>query len=336
MNITRNDVARLAGVSSATVSYVINNGPRPVAEHTRQKVLRAIEQLGYNPSIVARSLKTKKTTTVGVVISDILNPVFSALAKGIEDVMLERNYNLILCNSDENPERELRYLRMLVSKQVDGIVMTPTGKNLHFLLQTVAARSCPIVLVDRQIEGLPIDCVMFDNENGAYEATRHLIERGHRRIALLNLPSTLTPGRERLLGYERALREASVPRHAELVREGSFKAEEASGLAEMLLNSPQPPTALLVSSNRLLAGVLNYTKRNHIPIPQRLALVGFDDVPYYAYTSPSITAVATDLKSMGTAIGRLLEKHITSSNGDFTPQAIRVPCKLMVRESTTG
>src|SRR4030095_14359926 len=102
MNITRNDVARLAGVSSATVSYVINNGPRPVAEHTRQKVLRAIEQLGYNPSIVARSLKTKKTTTVGVVISDILNPVFSALAKGIEDVMLERNYNLILCNSDEN------------------------------------------------------------------------------------------------------------------------------------------------------------------------------------------------------------------------------------------
>ncbi|MCL5994560.1 MAG: LacI family DNA-binding transcriptional regulator [Chloroflexi bacterium] len=299
-------------------------------------MLRAIDQLGYNPSTIARSLKTKKSTTIGVVVSDILNPVFSALAKGIEDVMLERNYNLILCNSDENPERELRYLRMLVGKQVDGIVITPTGKNLNFLLHTVAANNCPIVLIDRKIEGLPTDCVTFDNEMGAYQATRHLIELGHRRIALLNLPSTLTPGHERLFGYERALREADLPRDPNLVVEGSFKADEAYRLAEIILNSPEPPTALLVSSNRLLAGVLNYTKQHCIPIPQKLALVGFDDVPYYAYTSPSITAVSTDLKHMGTVIGRLLEQHITNFDKDYIPQNIRVPSKLIVRESTIG
>jgi len=335
MAITRNDVARLAGVSSATVSYVVNNGPRPVSEHTRQRVLRAIEQLGYSPSTIARTLKTKKSTTIGVVISDILNPVFSALAKGIEDVMLQRNYNLILCNSDENPERELMYLRMLLAKQVDGIVITPTGKNLSFLLHIVETKSCPLVFIDRQIEGLSVDCVMFDNENGSYQATRHLIELGHRDIALINLPRTLTPGRERLLGYERALREAGLPVDPARIVEGSLLAQDARRLAEALLGSDEPPTAALVSSSRLLGGVLQYTKEHLVAIPQTLALVGFDDVPYYMYTTPSITAVATDLAPMGTAIGRLLEERITCDTQD-APRAIRVPCTLMIRESTVG
>ena len=335
MTITRNDVARLAGVSSATVSYVVNNGPRPVSEHTRQRVLRAIEQLGYNPSTIARSLKTKRSTTIGVVISDILNPVFSALAKGVEDVMLQRHYNLILCNSNENPERELMYLRMLLAKQVDGIVITPTGKNLSFLLHIVETKSCPLVFIDRQIEGLSVDCVMFDNEQGAYQATRHLIELGHRRIALINLPRTLTPGRERLLGYERAMREAGLPVDPGRIVEGTFLAQEARRLAEALLTGDQPPTAMLVSSSRLMGGVLQYAKECRVAIPQTLALAGFDDVPYYQHITPSITAVATDLANMGTAIGRLLEERITAGQQD-APQAIRVPCQLMIRESTAG
>jgi LacI family transcriptional regulator len=300
-------------------------------------VLRAIDQLGYSPSTIARSLKTKKSATIGVVVSDILNPVFSALAKGIEDVMLERNYNLILCNSDEDADRELLCLRMLMGKQVDGIVITPTGRNLGYLLQVATTRHCPVLLIDRQFDGLPADCVIFDNEGGAYQATRHLMGLGHRRIGLINLPSTITPGRERLMGYERALREGGLPREPGLVVEGSLKAEEATRLAGALLdNNPRPPTALLVSSNRLMAGVLKYAKQQRIAIPDQLALVGFDDVPYYAYYAPSITAVATDLNCMGTAIGRLLEERVASSDQNYTPQVIRVPCTLAVRESTIG
>jgi len=335
MPITRNDVAKLAGVSTATVSYVINNGPRPVSEETRQKVLAAIDELGYQPSEIARSLKTKRTTTIGVVVSDILNPILSAIAKSIEDTILPMGYNMILCNSDENPERELTFLRMLVSKQVDGILLLPTGENIDYIINQIIKKNKAIVLMDRNIEVLASDSILFDNVSGAYQATKHLIELGHKRIGFIGLPCNLTPGCERKEGYEKAHKEAGIPIDSELVLEGSFKATEGHRLVEMLMNKKHPPSALLVSSNRLLEGVLQYVKEDHLSIPEDLALIVFDDVHHFSYFTPSITAVDCDKELFGREAALLLRARITNdvSNGS---QVIRIPCQLVIRESTTG
>jgi DNA-binding LacI/PurR family transcriptional regulator len=335
MSITRNDVARLAGVSTATVSYVVNSGPRPVSTELRQKVLDAIKELGYQPSEIARSLKTKRSTTIGVLISDILNPVLSAIAKSIEDAILPMGYNMILCNSDEDPERELTFLRMLFSKQVDGIILLPTGKNIDYITTLVEKLKMPIVLIDRLIEGLAYDNVLFDNISGAYEVTRHLLGLGHRRIGLIGLPSHLTPGRERRIGYDKAHLESGYVLDPGLVVEGSFKAHEGRRLVEALLKNSNPPTALVVSSNRLLNGVLQYVKEYQIDVPGDLALAVFDDVPYYRYYTPSITSVGADEVEFGRKAAQLLKDRINCEI-DCPPQSIRIPCFLRVRESTIG
>jgi DNA-binding LacI/PurR family transcriptional regulator len=334
MSVTRDDVARLAGVSAATVSYVVNNGPRPVSEDTRQRVLQAIELLGYHPSAVARSLKTKKTTTIGIIVSDILNPFLSAVAKAIEDAILPRNYSMILCNSDEDPEREHLFLNMLLAKQVDGIIMLPTCENKSFLFSLVEQRRIPIVLLDRQIEGLNVDCLLFDNFSGAYQATQHLIQQGHRRIAFFSLPRRLTPGHERAQGYDQALREAGLSYDPNLVVEGGFKAQEADDLAKKIFGLPDPPTALMVSSNRLLTGVLRYAKEHKLCIPDNFALAVFDDIPHYAYFTPSITAVRVDADGYGRMAATLLEEQI-HDEGPRTPRTIRFPVELVIRESST-
>ena len=202
--VTRDDVAKLAGVSSATVSYVVNNGPRPVSDETRRRVLQAIQALDYVPSAAARSLKVKRTSTIGLMIPDILNPIFAALAKVVEDELLAAGHSVILCNSYEDPRRELVYLQMLWGKQVDGLLLISTSRNVVTLHRFEEARK-PIVLIDRRVPDLAADCVLPDNEAGSYEAVRHLIACGHTRIGLINLPVSLTPGAGRLAGYTRAL-----------------------------------------------------------------------------------------------------------------------------------
>jgi DNA-binding LacI/PurR family transcriptional regulator len=335
MSITRDDVARLAGVSSATVSYVVNNGPRPVSDETRQKVIQAIELLNYQPSSVARSLKTKKTATIGVIVSDILNPILSAVAKGIEDAILPQNYNMILCNSDEDPDRELIFLNMLLSKQVDGIILLPTCENQRLLFSIVEQRKIPIVLLDRQIVGLPVDCLLFENYSGVYQVTQHLIELGHRRIAFIGLPRRLTPGQERALGYERALHDAGIPFIPDLMVEGGFKAEEAYELVRAIFNLSDPPTALMVSSNRLLNGVLQYAKDNNLCIPKDFSLAVFDDIPYYSYYTPSTTAIHTNAEDFGCKAASLLESQIYDER-PHEQRIIRFPVELIIRESTVA
>ena len=334
MTITRNDVAKLAGVSTATVSYVVNNGPRPVAEETRQKVLRAIQVLGYHPSAIARSLKTNITCTVGIIIPDIVNPLVALLAQTIEDELLSADYNLIICNSKESHERERAYLQMLVSKQVDGIIMTPSGGN-HDMLVSMAKSGKRIVLIDRKVKGLDTDCVLFDNEGGAHAGVQHLISLGHSRIGMINLPPWLTPGAGRLKGYERALHDAGLSVDPLLIESGTHTAEEAFSLAEEMLSLDNPPTAMFVSSNRLARGVLRFVKEHGLRMPDDLALCVFDDIDYYAYITPSITAIGHDYRQFGREAVRLLMENIKRKDA-HEPQIVTLPYQLHVRESTVG
>ena len=334
MGITRKDVARLAGVSTATVSYVVNNGPRPVSEATRKKVLWAIEELNYRPSAIARSLVTKKTNSIGFILPDILNPIHAAIAKAFEDALRSADYSLFIGNSDESPELEEAYLSDLLSKEVDGIALTPTGGNRSLLLSVIESTK-PLVLLDRQLEGIDTDSILFGNVVGTRQAVRHLIELGHSRIGLINLSRSLTPGRERLEGYEQALLEAGIGIEDDLIVEGSFKAQRGGVLAASLLAISPPPTALFVSSNRLMYGVLSMVKERGLRVPQDLALAAFDDLGDYANRTPSITAVATSVADFGSEAARLLIERVT---GAYTgePRHVRIPCALQVRESTVG
>jgi len=334
MAITRDDVAKLAGVSPATVSYVMNNGPRPVSEETRQRVMVAIDQLSYRPNTIARSLKTKKTYTAGIIVSDILNPTLASIEKSIEDLFVQSNYSLTICNSDESPDREKMWLEMLRDRRVDGIILLPTGANRSALFATVES-GFPLVLLDRQIEGLPVDSVLFDNEAGAYQAVQHLLSLGHTNIGLLNLPASLTPGQGRLRGYERALTDHGLPIYRQLIKEGSFKAQDGAILAAALLDATPRPTALLVSSNRLAQGVLEQVKVRGLRVPEDLAIITFDDVAYYSFMTPSITAVSADAKEFG---AKAVEYLIERINGSYTgaPRTYLVPCQLNIRESTQG
>jgi LacI family transcriptional regulator len=295
--------------------------------------MRAIQRLNYHPSEIARSLATKKTGAIGFIIPDILNPIHAQIAKSFEDAMHTAGHSVVLCNSDEAPERELAYLQVLLRKQVDGIALTPTGNNRDLLFSLVETGK-PLILLDRQIHALKADCVLFDNETGAYQAIRHLIELGHSRIGLINLPTSLAPGRERLQGYKRALQEAGIRLDPALVQEGAFN-EEGQALAESLLHVTPRPTAVFCSSNRLLRGVLHLAKMKKLAVPEELAICAFDDVPHYADTTPSITAVSTSVKQFGSQAARLLFERVS---GTYTgePRIVRVPCHLNIRESTIG
>ena len=334
MGVTRDDVARVAGVSPATVSYVVNNGPRPVAPETRARVLAAIEQLGYNPSAIARSLKTKKTNAVGIIISDMVNPYLGAIAQAAQDQLLEQDYSLSVCNSNESQERELVWLRMLMHHRVDGLILLPTGGNLR-LLASLAETGPMLVLIDREIPELQTDTVLMDNEGGVYAAVRHLINLGHRRIALLNLPRDLTPGRERLAGYTRALTEAGLSVSSELIREGPFSAEHASELVGDLLDTHPAPTAIFACSNRLARGVLQQVKIRRLVMPDDLALFVFDEVDYYAWLTPSVSAVEVSGAELGQrAVSLMIERLSGSYTGP--PRLARIPYRLHPRESSDG
>lgn len=334
MRPTRKDVARLAGVSTATVSYVVNDGPRPVSKETRKRVLWAIDQLGYRPSAIARSLATKKTNSIGFVLPDILNPIHAAIAKAFEDTLRSAGYSLLIGNSDESADREEAYLNEFLSRELDGIALTPTGDNQSLLFSLVGSGK-HLVLLDRQLEGLNVDCVLFDNAVGTYKAVRHLLELGHSRIGLINLARSKTPGQERWEGYQRALLEAGIELDPKLIVEGSFKAQEGELLAESLLQANPPPTALFVSSNRLMRGVLHMVKKRKLRVPEDLALATFDDVGHYANRTPSVTAVSTSVAKFGSEAARFLIERVSGTYTDG-PRVIRIPSELEVRESTAG
>uniref|UniRef100_UPI003221E245 LacI family DNA-binding transcriptional regulator n=1 Tax=Ralstonia pseudosolanacearum TaxID=1310165 RepID=UPI003221E245 len=215
---TIKDVAALAGVSFTTVSHVINN-TRPVNSETRKRVEEAIRATRYVPSAVARSLKHRTTRTIGVLVPTATNPYFAELARGIEDVCAAAGYSVILCNSDDDPRKQRDYLRVLMEKRVDGLIVSSAGPD-NALLDALGESALPVVMVDRPTEGILADQVQIDHEEGAYLATRHLLELGHRRIACISGPSTLSVTAGRLAGFHRALREAGVPEHAARVAEG--------------------------------------------------------------------------------------------------------------------
>ncbi|GAP08061.1 transcriptional regulator, LacI family [Anaerolinea thermolimosa] len=327
---TIQDVARRAGVAPITASRVINNNGY-ASQDVRQRVLRAVEELGYVPNTLARSLRSRRTNTLALILTDITNPFFTTVARGVEDAASDAGYTVIFCNTDENEDEEQKYLNLLLQKRVDGILLVP-ARSGHGAIQSALAQGVPLVVIDRRVANEPVDVVRCDSEGGAYALTRRLIRSGYQRIALLNGPKGVSTAEDRAAGYLRALAEAGLQEHA-LVFYGHFT--QASG-AEMttraLLHQP-PPQALFAANNFIAIGALQKIRELDVRIPEDLALVGFDDLPPALVTFPFLTVVAQPAYEMGQRAARMLIDRLEGRLSGECREII-LPAEIIIRQSS--
>jgi len=331
---TIRDVAKLAGVSVATVSHVIN-GTRQVSPETATRVRRAMEALDYQPNAIAQSLRTRNTLAVGVLVSDITNPFFATLVRGTEDAAISSGYSLVVCNSDEDFDKENLYVQLFLRRRrMDGIIVAPARDGTGPAIRNVAQRKTPYVFVDRKAPGINGNAVLTDNVDGAYQATRHLIERGHRRIGIvLGIPGSTTT-EERFLGYRRALDEAGLSLSADLVVYGDYRIQGGERAAAKLLSLSQPPTAIFSINNLMTVGVLHTIFRRNLRIPNDVAVVGFDDLEWAELVQPPLTVVEQQPYEIGQKAFAILLELLKGERSPEDVQEVRIPAKLKIREST--
>ncbi|MGX9379968.1 LacI family DNA-binding transcriptional regulator [Pseudomonas sp. JQ36] len=326
---TIKDVAALAGISYTTVSHVVNK-TRPVSQEVRLKVEAAIKSLDYVPSAVARSLKAKTTATIGLLVPNSLNPYFAELARGIEDYCERNGYCVILCNSDDNPEKQRSYLRVLLEKRIDGLIVASAGGDIG-LAQGLAGVKTPMVIVDRGLDGVDADLVRIDHEYGAYLATRHLLELGHRDIATIGGPSSTSVAQMRQAGFCRALKEAGITVRPERMLESDFTSTGGYNAAATLLES-NPPSAIFAGNDMIGIGVLRAAAERNVRVPSELSVIGFDDIQMSRYVYPALTTVGQSILQLGEMAAEVLLRRIATPSL-VTDQRIVTP-SIVLREST--
>jgi len=328
---TIQDVAQHAGVSIATVSRVLN-GTTHVNEEVAARVRAAVKELQYQPSRAAQALRANRSKIIGLLISDIQNPFFTALIRGVEDVANRNGYSLILCNSDENPRKEQQYIEVLCAERVAGAIVVPTSENPP-KLRLFREHEIPFISVDRRVKDRTTDAVLIDNVRGAYEAVTHLIANGYRRIGVITGPISTTTGRERLEGYRKALQEANLVYDPSLERIDNFKGEGGYKCANALLDLEQPVDALFVTNNLMTLGALEAIHERHLRIPDAIALVGFDEMPWAALSGISLTTVTNLCMNLGSTAALRLFQRLQDPTA-FTKQEIVLTPTLQIRDST--
>lgn len=325
------DVAKLAGVSIATVSRVLN-GRDHVHKDVANRVRMAAQELQYQPSRAARALRAKQATIIGLLITDIQNPFFTALVRGVEDVAQRNGYSLILCNSDEDPQKERRYIEVLCAERVAGAIVVPAREQQH-ALKLFRDHHIPLVTVDRRSKDEESDAVLVDNVRGAREATAHLLANGYRRIGIISGPATTTTGRERLEGYRQALHEAGIEHDPSLERIGSFKEESGRQLTYELLDVVKPIDALFISNNLMTLGALAALNECKLRIPDDIAVVSFDEMPWASLNMVSLTTVTQPVYEIGSTAALRLFQRLQNPKA-FTRQEIVLAPTLQIRNST--
>ena len=332
MKVNITDVAKKAGVSATIVSRVLRDYPG-VRKKTRRKVLETISELKYEINAVARNLRQRKTNSIGVIVGNVLFPFYSIIAKTVEDIANEWGYSTILCNGDENPEKELKYLKILKSNRVDGIILTPTGKNSNYINWMIDS-GVKIVLLDRLIKGTNCDAVLVDNENGAYKAVKYLIEQGYRKIGIINGYLDRTTGRERFNGYLRALREADISPDDNLIKIGNFKEDSGIKLTKELLENSNRPQAIFTTNMDMTLGAIIAIKKMGISIPDELGIIGFDDSDWASILDPPLTVVSQPTYALASTAAELLIKKIENKRTSHEPLIMTLHTKLVIRNST--
>jgi len=330
--VTIRHVAEHAHVSITTVSHVIND-TRPVSDELRTRVLTAIDELGYQPNRLARSLRNGKTHILGMIAPDSTNPYFAEVARGTEDASFEHGYSLILCNSDNNLEKELIYTGVLTELQVDGVLFVAAGGSAESI-RALQEQHIPVVVVDRELLDLGVDSVLIDNTGGGFLATQHLLELGHRRIGCITGPSELTPSANRVIGYRQALEASQIPIDKNLIIKGDFQFSGGCHAARQLLEMANPPTAIFASNDLMAIGAISVAHNMKRQVPSELSIVGFDDIALASYSNPPLTTIAQPRHEIGiTALEMLLER-IREPNEPYQRRVMST--RLLARESTAS
>ncbi len=326
------EVAKRASVSIATVSNVIR-GTKRVSPELQKRVHAAIRELDYSPNAIARGLKVKQTRMLGMVLPDITNPFFPGIIRGAEDTAFERDYFLVTANTDEQIGRERRLLSALRSYRVDGLLLASApGDDTNHIRRTIAS-GVSVVFLDRPVASVNADAVLLDNIRGARECVRHLIQQGHRRIAIITGPMKAQNARERLQGYEEALREADIPIDKTLLLEGDYRYESGNRLAKHLVQNRLKATAIFVCNGVMTLGVLNAFEDLEIECPKDISLATFDDLSLDHPLHSHLTSVIQPSYEMGARAATLLMDRIEGKlSGD--PVVVRIVPTLIVREST--
>lgn len=329
------EIAREAGVSIATVSRVINHSSA-VSEKSRKRVAEAIEKLNYVPNGTARSLSTSTSTAIGVVIPDINNPFFSLLLEGITRAADEEGYHIFLFNTGEQKEREHQILHSIREHRLRGIIVTPvseTDTETIGQLGSFEDRGIPVVLLDRELKSERFDRVVSADEQGAFRAVSQLISVGHRRIAIITGPEDSRPGRERLLGYRRALAAHGIAQEQALIRQGDFMVNEAYAQTKRLCALEEPPTAIFASNNMTTYGCLRAFNELGLVTGRDIALIGFDDIDALSWLNYPVSVVNRDVPAMGEEAMRLLLSRFGEKDPGPGGQRLSLPTELILRGS---
>ena len=329
--VTMRQIAERAKVSIGTVSHVINE-TAAVRPKLRERVLEAIRGMGYQPSALAQGLRKNRTNMLGMVIPDITNPFFPGVVRGVEDVAYKRSFRLILCNTDNDPSKEASYVRELRSYRIAGLLIIPAaGADIAGHLRAYASASVPVVCIDRVPDGWRGDAVLVANAEGAYLATRHLIQMGHERLAVVAGPLGLTNAAERLKGFTRALSEAQIEIEPEFVQEARFDTASGYEAALRLLRMLPRPTAIFACNDLMAFGVLQAARELNLRCPEDLSIAGFDSLEFTKFTDPSLTSVYQPGYQLGATAARLLLQRIDGMRS--APKKVLLPTELRKRNS---
>jgi LacI family transcriptional regulator len=332
MTYTMRDVARLAGVSVSTVSAVVNNKGIVGPELTAQ-VQKAIAAMNFSPHAGARGLRIGQTHILGLVVQDITNPFFVEALRGVEDEAIKHGYEVLVCNSNDQPDLEFRHLNALHIQRVDGILLATSDS--YAALQLVGWDRAPIVFIDCIPMKADVSCVVTDNFDASYEAVRRLIQLGHSRIAIICGRQVHSTTVDRIEGCRKAMREAGLPVREEVLRQGDSHIESGYRIGLNIFQAADPPTAIFALNNRMALGILRAFRELKISCPERVSVVCFDDADWAEVTTPSLTTIKQPTYEIGKAAVELLLKSIQSSKEDGQRDRTQIVLKstLCVRDS---
>ncbi|MGI6132765.1 MAG: LacI family DNA-binding transcriptional regulator [Bacillota bacterium] len=323
------DVAKKVGVSTATVSRALSNSGY-VRKDLKEQIQQVARAMDYQPNSLARGLVTKESHILGLIMPDISNPFFPAIARGVEDVANENGYNVLLCNTDGSSGKETDYINVLRSRQADGVIFTTSQvnpKNARILIDA----GIPVVLADRRMN-IACDSVVAENVGGAYRAVRHLLDLGHTRIGIISGPMGVATSDERIEGYKRALLEGGVAVRDDLIREGNYRQHSGYECTCSLLELPDPPTAVFACNDLMAVGALSALEDRGLRAPDDVAVVGYDDITIASVTRPKLTTVAQPKYEMGAIACRMLIERLKNPGKPY--QSMVLASQLIVRESS--
>ncbi len=325
------DVAKKAGVSIATVSRVINNGTN-VNEETRAKVLKAVKELKYQPSRVAKRLRSKSLSSnlLGLLIPDIQNPFYVDVLRGVEDVAYDNNYAIIMCNFAQDERKEKMYLDILQQESIDGLIAAPAHEKDANVIKLLND-GLPIVCVDRGLVGKEVDVVVVNNRDGAYQAVDHLVKQGYKRIAYISGQKQIPSSKYREQGYRDALEDGGMVVDLELIKYGDSKHNSGVELCEELLNMKNPPDAIFTGNNLITLGALETIHKRKLKIPEDVAVVGFDDMYWSISLNPPLSAVRQPAYEIGRRACELLIQRISDPARSVIQMTLNT--QLVIRES---